>query len=89
MAGSPSARYSIVHAETTPSVLTIRDDGGAAGYRSVTNDAERVVAKLHAEWLLPVGRKLMYYDTQGDLDELCHDGMGHFTGFAPGPGRLT
>lgn len=48
---------------------------------SITNDAENVVADL-----LPAlrGRRLFYYDTQGQLDELLVKD-GKFAGFAPGP----
>jgi hypothetical protein len=52
--------------------------------RSVTNDAEAVVRELHQSGIL-AGRRLIYFDTFGQLDELKHDGKGNFTGFAPGP----
>lgn len=72
---------------STPDTLTIRDLGGD-GRLTVTNDAERVVADLYGDDLLG-SRKLLYYDSSGDLDELVHDGRGRFLGFAPGPGRTA
>lgn len=59
-------------------VVLIRDDGGA---KSVTNDAEHVVADL-----LPVlnGRRLFYVDTIGRVDELATNDRGGFAGFAAG-----
>ena len=46
---------------------------------SVTNDAEDVVSDLHTQGL--GSRRLLYFDSEGCLDELCHDGHGNFTGF--------
>lgn len=77
------AEYEVV--TSTPDTLTIRDVGGSRCL-TVTNDAEAVVAALHADGGLGT-RKLLYYDSVGDLDELVHDGRGRFLGFAPGPGR--
>lgn len=77
------AEYEVV--TSTPDTLTIRDVGGSRCL-TVTNDAEAVVAALHADGVLGT-RKLLYYDSVGDLDELVHDGRGRFLGFAPGPGR--
>lgn len=51
---------------------------------SVTNDAEAVVRDLHERGALR-GRRLFYYDSEGRLDELVHDGRGVFVNFAPGP----
>lgn len=74
------ARY-MVEKEDEQSV-TIADVGSQS--MSVTNDAEAVVQELHERGVLR-GRRLYYYDSQGQLDELKHDGSGRFTGFAPGP----
>jgi hypothetical protein len=52
------------------------------GARSVTNDAEKVVAELHAKGLLPAGRKLIYRDSTGIWDEMLVE-AGRFTRFAP------
>lgn len=59
--------------------LVIRDTGGANN-RTVTNDAEAVVSKLHAQGLLPNGRRLLYYDSDGDPGEIVHKD-GEFVGF--------
>jgi len=62
--------------------LVIRDVGRDA--KSVTNDAENVVADLRRSGRLPDGRRLLYYDSSGQLDEIkVMDGK--FAGFAPGP----
>ncbi len=55
---------------------------------SVTNDAEFVVRQLWTRGLLPDGRRLFYYDSEGYLDELLRD-RGKFRGFKPGPGRTV
>jgi hypothetical protein len=60
--------------------VTISDVGLSS--TSVTNDAEAVVMDLHSRGVLR-GRRLLYYDSDGQLDELKHDGQGNFTGFAP------
>ena len=65
--------------------VTIADVGQGAT-SSVTNDAEAVLLELHNNGVLK-GRRLFYYDSEGQLDEIKHDGKGNFTGFAPGPGR--
>lgn len=63
-----------------------RDDGEFVyiidhdGPRSVTNEAENVVAFLHSQY---PGRRFMYRDTQGRWDELLHK-AGIHTGWAPG-----
>ena len=51
------------------------------GPRSVTNDAERVVAELNKRF---PNYRILYQDTMGNWDELLHI-HGIFTGFAPGP----
>jgi hypothetical protein len=57
-------------------------DLNQAGARSVTNDAEKVVAELYAKGLLPEGRQLIYRDTEGMWDEMLWQGAGKFAGFA-------
>ena len=60
-----------------PGMVWIHDlDRGA---RSVTNDADRVVAKLHAEY---PDYRIVYRDSMGRWDELRHE-HGRFTAFAP------
>lgn len=74
------AIYEVV--EETHEKVVIRDIGHDRGRPSVTNDAEGVVARVKNLG----SRRLFYFDSQGDLDELLHVG-GVFVGFAPGPGR--
>lgn len=62
--------------------VVIRDVGQDC--MSVTNDAESVVLDLQRNGMLDA-RQLFYYDSDGRLDELKHDGHGAFKGFAPGP----
>lgn len=54
------------------------------GNRSVTNDAEAVVAEVLASH---PGKQIVYRDTQGRWDELRHDGCA-FQGFAPWQGYV-
>ena len=64
--------------------LVIEDCGPWDRHPTVTNDAEWVVADLVAAGLLPPGRRLFYYDSEGAMDEiLVRD--GRFAGFDPGP----
>jgi len=77
-----SANYVIV--AVGPDRIVIRDVGPWHEYMTVTNDAENVVRELTVQDLLPAGRRLFYYDSDGRLDEiLVKDGT--FVGFAPGP----
>lgn len=62
--------------------IVIRDVG--KNCMSVTNDAESVVRDLQRNGMLD-SRQLFYYDSEGQLDEIKHDGAGNFKGFAPGP----
>jgi hypothetical protein len=85
------ARYSIdvrERIDATRTIAAIRDDGGNAGFMSVTNDAEAVIADLHAKGEAGPGVRVLYCDTDGRWDELCHDGAGRFTGFRPGAASL-
>jgi hypothetical protein len=65
-------------------VLCIRDIGHDMGHKSVTNDVENVVTTLLNTGELKLGMKLLYYDSQGDLDQIEFDDSG-FLGFVPGP----
>jgi Mg2+/Co2+ transporter CorC len=78
----PRAQFTVI--EVSDNVLQIRDDGPWDRYPTVTNDVEAVVADLHAKCLLG-RRRLLYADSNGDVDEIRHDGAGRFLGFAPGP----
>ena len=80
-----TVRYSIIRDEGTKPLL-IRDLGPWDKHMSITNGAEDVVRRLVAAGRLPEGRRLFYYDSEGQLDEiLVKDGK--FAGFAPGPMR--
>lgn len=70
------ARAQYMRVATTNEIVWLVDrDSGM----SVTNDAEAVVAEVHA--LCP-GRRIIYRDTDGNWDELVHkDGV--FVGFKP------
>lgn len=74
------ANYSIVRSDAES--ITIRDEGGPTN-ASVTNDAENVVQEMLT--LHGLGeRRLFYYDSQGDLDEIVVV-SGEFAGFRRGP----
>jgi hypothetical protein len=60
--------------------LVIRDIGPWTNYRTVTNDAENVVADLVRSKRLPEGRRLLYFDSRGELSELLIR-EGQFAGF--------
>lgn len=47
---------------------------------SVTNDAETVVEEVIARYGLNSNDRIIYRDTEGDWDQLTHDGR-HFKGF--------
>jgi hypothetical protein len=66
--------------EETPERLVIADVGHAQ--MSVTNDAEAVVEYLLRQGTIRPGVRLLYYDSEGRLDELKFDARG-FVGFAP------
>jgi hypothetical protein len=64
--------------------LYIKDVGPWDQYKSVTNAAEVVIEELYASGKLWHGRRLLYFDSEGELDEIVHD-KGRFARFAPGP----
>ena len=66
--------------------LVIRDLGPWDEHPTVTNAAEEVVAELFAAGSLPEGRRLFYFDSEGERDELVHQGSV-FVGFRPGEQR--
>jgi hypothetical protein len=72
--------FSYVWEECTPEILVIRDMD-SPGCRSITNDAEVVVEYLYQQGELKGDRRLHYYDTDGNKDELLHDGEGKFINF--------
>lgn len=61
--------------------LIIRDLGPWDQYPTITNSAKELVTHLANHNALPPGRQLLYYDSDGNVDEICHDGNGNFTGF--------
>jgi hypothetical protein len=63
--------------------IVIRDVGPWDAHPTITNDAENVVKQLYADGRVVDGMTLLYYDSEGVLDEITHAG-GAFTGFAPG-----
>lgn len=71
--------YSIVRNEPGKPLI-IRDVGGDAN-TTLTNDAETVVRRLHRDGLLSNGRRLLYYDSDGDPGEMLHQN-GEFVDFA-------
>ena len=64
--------------------LVIRDVGPWGRHFTVTNDVENVVKRLAKEGHLPPARRLFYYDSEGQFDEILVLG-GEFVGFKPGP----
>ena len=74
------ANFEIVQTESTPEILVIRDLGPWNRVGTITNDAEGVVERLVRAGQLPSGRRLLYYDSDGDKDEIrVKDGQ--FAGF--------
>ena len=73
--------FSEVPQESTPEVLVIRDLNNPA-CRSITNAAEDVVKYLYQAGDLKGNRRLWYYDTDGNKDEIIHDGEGKFIDFS-------
>lgn len=84
------AQFARVPEECTTERIVIRDTGAPWDRcATVTDDAEHVVRIVDTWWRLSVGTRLYYYDSEGFLDELLHNGAGGFMGFAPGPGRAA
>lgn len=79
------AMFEIESPRNEDGFFVIRDIGDEA-IVSVTNDAEAVVHRVVKFESYAPGQRLLYYDSDGNLDELkIKDGK--FDGFAPGPGR--
>lgn len=68
--------------KSAPEYVLIRDLGPWDKHRSITNGAEEAVKAVHAIYNL-CGKRLGYYDSEGELGELLHDGAGKFTGYGP------
>lgn len=69
--------------------MVIKDNCLQNNTMSVTNDAENVVAHVHAHTNLYKGKILYYVDTDNRVDSLGHDGLGNFTTFIPGFNNLS
>ncbi|MCC7202419.1 MAG: hypothetical protein IT393_07160 [Nitrospirae bacterium] len=75
------AQYGIIDFMSSPDQLVIIDIGPWHIHSTITNSVELVVDRLVSQCLLPAGRRLFYYDSEGELAEiLIRDGM--FAGFA-------
>lgn len=72
------ANYEIVNA--TSDFLTIRDLGPWDQYMTVTNAAEEVLQELIEKNILHEGQRLLYYDSENNLDEIEWKN-GRFVGF--------
>jgi hypothetical protein len=59
------ARYDVVKVEHDRVFIKDLNDGG----KTITNDAEAVVQEVHEEY---PGRRIIYRDSLGQWDELCH-----------------
>jgi len=69
------------------SIIDIEDDyiyikDRCGPNKSVTNDAEWVLAELHKRFDI-AGKRIFYMDTEGIIDELVHEN-GIFKAFRPG-----
>ena len=71
----------IISHETTEYMYII--DRGQQKNRSVTKDAENVVKHLYEKFKLG-NRRLIYSDSEGNDDEMLHDGKGNFKGLKAG-----
>lgn len=79
---SKIARFTIKTLESTPEVLMIEDDGPFDKYPTITNSAREVVDALIKSGELVPGRKLRYYDSHGDMDEIVWSMERGFIDFA-------
>jgi hypothetical protein len=59
--------------------IFVRDIGHMTG-RSVTNDAEYIVGQLYLDFGLADNERIFYEDSEGEIDELKHNGQ-RFTGY--------
>ena len=71
------AEFTVI--EVTDEYIYIKDNCGPT--KSVTNDAEWVIEKLHNDYEIS-GRRVFYKDTAGEVDELVHNN-GVFRIFSP------
>ena len=74
-------KFEVLNVNVEHNAILIQDLNGPV---SVTNDAEEVVKHFYNNGMLSKDTMLLYIDSQGQCDELSHDGKGHFTGYSPG-----
>lgn len=72
--------YSVVFSDNARNMLVLRDlnDG-----MSITNDVDNLVLHLRNTGQIHSETVLYYYDSEGRLDQILHDGR-KFCGFTPG-----
>ena len=70
--------YSIVREDE--SIIILRDLGPWSKYLTITNGAEEVIEELNALGRLTNKKRVLYYDSDGFLDEIAHQD-GKFRGF--------
>lgn len=66
----------------TPDKMILSDVGPWDLHPTITNAAEDVIKELHQAGKLSGAKELLYYDSEGVLSRLRHDGQGNFLGFA-------
>lgn len=76
----PRINYEIL--SNNPDKIIIRDRCDLGGM-SITNGAEAVVEELYRSGILKDGQILLYYDSDGQLDQLVHKD-GKFVKFSFG-----
>jgi hypothetical protein len=77
-------RFSYVHIDDALRFIFIEDEATVDNsLMSVTNAAEDVVYTIAVEHPNKLNYRYFYLDTEGAVDELCHDGKA-FTGFNAG-----
>jgi hypothetical protein len=74
--------YMVLPSKAMPGVVVIEDVSRDEGGRSITNGAELVIEDLLRRGQLQAKDRLFYYDSDGQLHQLLHDGF-RFLGFAP------
>lgn len=80
-----SARWVVVEDSFTgDEPLIIKDVGPWDKHLSITNDVEGVVKRLLEAGTLSPGQRLLYYDSDDQLDEIVILN-GEFHTFEPGP----
>ncbi|MCL2064093.1 MAG: hypothetical protein FWG98_06935 [Candidatus Cloacimonetes bacterium] len=75
--------------KVTKDYVYIIDVGDHSKNLTVTNDAEDVIEILTANFDETLHQRVFYKDSDGNIDELLHDGDGKFTGFKAGHEPFT